>query len=98
MIYPQGSLCYNTFLPFLGQMADRRAFEPVVFLVASCQRGVPMPCELKVAGEGPRRARTPEKMLFDRPCFTARNCTCGEGTMKQLSQHVIATIRFTHPP
>jgi hypothetical protein len=29
---PTGSLCYNTFLPFLGQTADGRAFQPVVFL------------------------------------------------------------------
>jgi hypothetical protein len=28
-----------TFLPFLGQMADRRAFEPVVFLVSEPPSG-----------------------------------------------------------
>jgi hypothetical protein len=31
-VIPTKSLCYKTFLPFLGQMADRRAFEPSLFL------------------------------------------------------------------
>jgi hypothetical protein len=43
-------LSYNTFLPFLGQMADRRAFEQVVFLVSELPAGRPMSCELKAAG------------------------------------------------
>jgi hypothetical protein len=36
---PTGSLCHNTFLPALGQMADRRAFEPVVFVVSELPAG-----------------------------------------------------------
>jgi hypothetical protein len=39
MLHPTGSLCYNTFLPFLRQMADRRVFEPVVFLVSEPPSG-----------------------------------------------------------
>jgi hypothetical protein len=37
---PTGSLCYNTFLPFLGQMTDARAFEPAVILIIELPSGV----------------------------------------------------------
>src|SRR5258708_34853200 len=36
-------------------------------------------------------------MLFDRACFTARNCTCVEGTMKQLCLGIIVAIGLTLP-
>jgi hypothetical protein len=39
-VVPKGGLCYNTFLPFLRQMADAGAFEPVVFLVGEPPSGV----------------------------------------------------------
>jgi hypothetical protein len=58
---------YNIFLPFLSQMADRRASEPVVFLLASCQRDVPMPQNCKAAGECLRQAIT-----FENVCLIAR--------------------------
>jgi hypothetical protein len=36
---PTGSLCYNTFLPFVGQMADRQGFEPAVILIIELPSG-----------------------------------------------------------
>jgi hypothetical protein len=37
---PTGLLCYNTFLPFLSQMADSRAFEPAVILIIELPSGL----------------------------------------------------------
>jgi hypothetical protein len=71
---PTWSFRYNTFLPFLGQMADRRAFELVVFLVNELPAGrAESPRELTAAGEGPRRAIDLKNVLIAACCIAARN-------------------------
>jgi hypothetical protein len=40
IVYTRRVALYKAFLPFLGQMADMRAFEPAVFLIIELPSGV----------------------------------------------------------
>jgi hypothetical protein len=56
-----------------------------------------MPCELKAAGKARGGHQRLAKNVFDRACFTARDCTCVEVTMKQFCLGIIVAIGLTLP-
>jgi hypothetical protein len=56
-----------------------------------------MPRELKAAGKARGGHQRLAKNVFDRACFTARNCTYVEVTMKQFCLGIIVAIGLTLP-
>src|SRR5258708_40173885 len=69
-------------------MADRRAFEPAVFLIIELPAGRADALRIaKAAGEGPRRAFLNLKMCLIRVLHGARLHLCGENNETILSRH-----------
>jgi hypothetical protein len=77
-------------------MADRQAFEPVVFLVSELPSGVPIARELKGSVEGHGGQET-LKNVFNCACFTARDYTCVEEIMKQFCLGIVVALGLTLP-
>jgi Lipocalin-like domain len=79
-------------------MADRRGLRAGgIFLLASRQRGVPMPCELQRRRGRPTAGKHTWKNAFDERAFTARDCTCVEETMKRFCLGIIVAVGLTLP-
>ncbi len=78
-------------------MADRRAFEPVVFSVSELPSGVPIARGLKGGRGCLRRAFAFENLYLIQRACTARDCTCVEEFMKQFCLGVIVAMGLTLP-